>query len=194
MSTPYAPSPVKLVELNLPQDVIDKVIVATVNPNSQKVADGIQYAYGIQECVGVYTILDPGGSPYSPGNNWQLDPVSEGPGLAYDSGSKWIVVSEPGNYLVTVQCVIQCTDSSDPTLVTLEAIGLNGFAPTVIMCAPQAMRWDATPLRPFPIGGSGVGTLPNTNCKIALRAVSPAAVFYYPYADLFNRLTVHRIS
>lgn len=192
MTTPYVPSPVKLVELGLPQDAIDQVVVATVNPNSQALADGVQYVYGIQECVGRYTIVTHAG--YNVGNNWELDPIEEGPGLEYDAGSKWIEVSEPGNYLVTVQCMIQCIDDTDPTLVMLQAIGVNGFAPTQTMCAPQALRWNDVPLRPFPINGAGVGVLTTAGYKIALRAMSPPATLYNVYDDLYNRLTVHRIS
>lgn len=149
---PYTPVPTALPgSIPQPQDVVDDVVVATVNPMVQAALNGVALRERIASQVARYAI-DPG--TYVDGDKLSLTPFIEGPGISYDSGTRLISIEDGGFYvgLLTALVTLDTVTPDSPAVLLLTSVGPS-TSPDVATFG--GMRWSATAGQAFMVNGAG---------------------------------------
>jgi hypothetical protein len=148
MTLPYTPTPVKLpATIQLPQDVIDDVVVGTVNPPFQSLADAL--AYQILRVNGSYIQVDVTPGTYAAGTALPIVANKTGYGFSIVAGTR-IRVTEAGTYLVTFTIYGgQNTAPDVPYALSLYNAGpaqpvLRSFSVQSAVVDVTQQKWSAT--------------------------------------------------
>ncbi len=128
MSTIYTPTPTPLTTITLPQDVINDVVVGTVNPPFQNLADAVAWQDQMNSAWGKWVFevgTYPAATPFAISSLWD-----GGTGFALFPTE--VEVPLAGVYMVSVNVYVSTAETSDPANVgfTLEAgaLGTIGWA------------------------------------------------------------------
>jgi hypothetical protein len=128
MTTPYVPVPALLpASITLPQDVVDQVVVGTVNPPFQDLANAVAWQEEIRAACFQAVIAN---GTYAAAVGLDLDPTgSIQQGVTITGSNKRILFAASGLYMVNFQVTGLSTDP--PAFIDAYQLGLYKIATSV---------------------------------------------------------------
>lgn len=175
MTFPYVPVPTILpATITLPQDVIDDVVVGTVNPPFAALANAVAYINRLGTQAARYQI-DPGS--VGNGDPCLLTAFFEGPGIS--STADTISVTDGGIYVGLLDARVTCGDTTDGIEVSfaLEAAGPT-VSPTILHAAMR--RYSTTAGQAFQVPGNGLNVIDALSTIQLINSTSTTIVIVTP--------------
>jgi hypothetical protein len=185
---PYTPVPIALpADIDLPQDVIDDVVVATVNPWAQELADAIAFRDRISRQVSRYFI--PTGT-FDPATPIVLSPWFEGPGMTYAAGE--ITFDDGGTYLFVANLILQSDNASANISQPMRIVSSGPLTGDGIIA--RGFRWSGTIGNFFPVTGCSVQTIEAGDAVSLRTVIGSADVNFDASGNLVSEFSVIRLN
>lgn len=168
----YTPVPTPLTgDVPLPQDVIDDVVVGTVNPAFQQLADAVVLTQGPYVVRGYFV----GGAPVADGSLMPIGFFSQWPSGSYGLAADEITLPFPGVYEISALLRAAVGSVSDPvsTAILIQTSGPSTWG------RMTGERFDSDPAIPFTSSGLTVLSVASTVAKVSFRNSSGNTVTPY---------------